>query len=439
MRVVLIASEGEVGVALMKKMGFNFEINLTSINFVGMMRKNLLVLLLMTSMSLVMSATTAPVDNAEWEVDTVSVQEVLRQARLNAGIEQQSPAEQTSVVPKDSIIGWFTALKRGKVDFRDKHIHYPKIARTVYNTIQWYHRTFNHYDSTYVAGTGKKFKVTLKNDNWFDSYDYSDEGTVKFHCKPASTIGLSFSAFGLSVGYNVGIDRIRGHADTGKKWELGFNCARFSIEFHTMTNAGDMTLDIIEKDGKKIPIQNFSGLKRKFWGINAYYVFNNQRYCQSASYSFSRIQMRSAGSWLAGFNISHRKFSVRYGDLPEWVRELNEDDATTSADEVETLFDYTDYNLSGGYGYNWVPGRHWLINVTGLIYTGVKYAHAKSSADGGRTFWAINGKARLGVSYDLTRFFVGINGYIDSHFFNTGPYRFRSHLFDMAVQLGVRF
>ena len=344
-----------------------------------------------------------------------------------------------SDIPRES---WFKALKRGRINPADTTIAYPRIVIKVWDTVRETNRWLNPYDTAYVVGTGKKFKVTLKNNNWFDDYDFRDDGMmVEFHSNPSSDIGASVSAFGLSLGYSMSFDRLMGKRNRSKKFELGFTCARFSLEYYRIINQGDMTLTFHLEGNEKLRWRHFSGIKRKSWGINAYYFFNNQHYAPTAAYNFSKVQCRSVGSWLAGVGASHRNFTIKLKDIPEELRmpDYEEEIAATNGNYEETMFDYTDFSLIGGYGFNWVLGRRWLLNVTGLLYSGIKHALPQAMSAGGHTFWAVNGKARMGIAYNPGHIFCGLQGQIDSHFFNTGDYRFRSHLYDVTLVAGVQF
>lgn len=351
----------------------------------------------------------------------------------------------------DTVVGkkhWIEELKRGKINPGDTTIHYPRAISWGWNTIRNVNKALNPYDTAYVVGTGKKFKVTIKNNNWFDDYDFKLDDDIKllFHSRATSNIGASFSAAGISVGYFVSFDRIRGRANASKKLEVSFTCARFALEFYHMTNRGDMTLTFLlnptffDLGGERYRYPNFSGLRRKSWAVSGYYIFNNKHYAQSAAYGFSKRQLRSAGSPLAGMIVSHRNFSVSMRDLPQEIRDLVEDeDPDFDKTEVDTAFDYTDTSVSGGYAYNWVLGRRWLFNVTGLIYTGIRYGHKKSSSDAGHYMWGLNGKLKMAISYNCGHFFGGLHGHIDSHIFNTGSWRFNNDMYDFSLIAGFQF
>ena len=333
-------------------------------------------------------------------------------------------------------IGWFSALKQGKFNPESDTISYPKTIKWGWRTFKTVKRAINEYDSSYVKGFSRKLKVSVKGNSWFDNYDCRiDDAKLRFYSSSTNSVGAYVSLIGISVGYQFGFDQIKGVRPRSNKFNIGFTCARFSIEYYRIRNSGDMDITFDFGDNGKVRWNDFSGLVRRSWGVDAYYFFNNKRYAQSAAYSNSLQQRRSAGSFFTGFSISHESFSADPKRLPPEIFEEGE----VISDEEEAWFNYTDYSVNVGYGYNWVLGRHFLLNTTMLLYTGVKHANLKSQADGGSTFWAINGKPRIGIAYNSDRAFASLQGSINSHFYNTGSNRFRSTLYDISIIAGVRF
>lgn len=341
-----------------------------------------------------------------------------------------------TAVQQDSI-GWIRgAIKHGKFDPENDSIAYPKAVRWGWRTFKRVKRAVNEYDSCYVKGFGKKLKVSLKGNCWFDNYDCRiDDITFEFYSSSTNSVGAYVSLLGLSVGYQFGFDQINGVRPRSKKFNIGLTCARFSIDFYRILNSGDMDITIVPDNKEKFRWRDFPGLARRSWGIDAYYFFNNKRYAQSAAYSNSLRQIRNAGSFFAGFSVSHQSFNANPKELPEILF----DDDSVVTNEEQCLFNYTDYSANAGYGYNAVLGRHFLLNATMLLYTGVKHANTKSLTDGGNTFWALNAKPRVGLAYNNNLFFASLQGSINTHLFNTGSNRFRSAIYDFSLIAGVRF
>ena len=105
---------------------------------------------------------------------------------------------------------WWRALKHGKVDFNDSTMGYPKFVKFCYKAYKWGDYTFNTYDTTYVKGTGKNWKVIFKSDNWVDSYigtPFKDVDMV-MNSNLVSNIGISLSFMAVSLGYSLNVSNL---------------------------------------------------------------------------------------------------------------------------------------------------------------------------------------------------------------------------------------
>lgn len=88
--------------------------------------------------------------------------------------------------------------------------------------------------------------------------------------------------------------------------------------------------------------------------LAGYYTFNHRRFSFPAAFTQSYIQLRSAGSWLAGF--SYQGGSIETSD-----------DLKTKNPKAPEVRIYTGHvGIGGGYGYNFVLGRKWLLHFSAL-------------------------------------------------------------------------
>ena len=112
-------------------------------------------------------------------------------------------------------------------------------------------------------------------------------------------------------------------------------------------------------------------LTLKSLNVNAYYAFNHRRFSYPAAFTQSYIQRRSAGSWLAGFCYQ--------GGSIKTNKELKE----RSADAPEVNISVGHFGIGGGYAYNWVLGKGWLIHFS-MLPTVVVYDRDKLTMRGER-------------------------------------------------------
>ena len=330
---------------------------------------------------------------------------------------------------------WWRAMKHGKVDVTGKTIQYPKFLRFAWRVYKWGDKAFNSYDSAYVVGTGKNWKLILSSNNWMDSYTgepFSDSQVV-MRSNITSNIGLQLSFMAVSVGYTMGISDLIHGGNKSKKVDFSFTCARFAADAYYMENERPATLWFKDKAaGGKMKFRDFGGLHRKSYGMSIYYIFNNRRYAQAAAYCFSKYQRRSAGSFIAGVRMLHRDMSINVQELPEFAREFVPQDVELPR------FVYNDYCVMVGYGYNFVLGKKWLLNFTLAPYTGYRKMigtqHEDKASD-----WSVNLRARMGLVYNHRQFFFGLQSYADIHRYKSDLHNFYGSIIDSTAMAGIRF
>lgn len=330
---------------------------------------------------------------------------------------------------------WWRALKHGHVDFNDSTMGYPKFVMFCYKTYVWGDRVFNSYDSDYVVGTGKNWKLFLKSNNWVDSYighPVKDVNQI-INSNLVSNIGITLSFMAVSVGYSLGVSNLIHGDNVSNKIDFSFTCARFAADAYYWENKNDInaTYRIKSLDNVRHKVRQ-SGVTRKAMGMTAYYFFNNKRYAQAAAYCFSKYQKRNAGSWLAGFSLQHYDVKIDVEQLTDDVRPF----FPTQDDAPRIL--YNDYCLLFGYGHNWVLNRNWLLNFTITPYVGYRYNHFHMDDDKASNF-SLNCRARTAAVYNHKQFFMGFQGYADHHRYASKNSRLVSSLIEFSILAGIRF
>ena len=397
------------------------------------MRRCILILSLLFAATL-LSWGQEPLTLAPSTQDTI--QETSRLQRAKARIQQRIDDKLNEPYDTTRNSGyWWRALKHGHVDFNDSTMGYPKFVMFCYRTYVWGDRAFNSYDSDYVVGTGKNWKLFLKSNNWVDSYighPVKDVNQI-INSNLVSNIGITLSFMAVSVGYSLGVSNLIHGDNVSNKVDFSFTCARFAADAYYWENKNDInaTYRIKNADNVRHKVRQ-SGVSRKAMGLTAYYFFNNKRYAQAAAYCFSKYQKRSAGSWLAGFSLQHYDVKIDVEKLSEDVRPL----FPTQADAPRIL--YNDYCLLFGYGHNWVLSSNWLLNFTITPYIGYRYNHFPNTGDKSSNV-SLNCRARLAAVYNHRQFFMGFQSYADHHRYASKNSRLVNSLLDFSVLAGIRF
>lgn len=120
-------------------------------------------------------------------------------------------------------------------------------------------------------------------------------------------------------------------------------------------------------------------------GANGYYVFNHKRFSYPAAWSKGARQKISVGSPLAGFGYTSHQIEndfhifllsaislSRVNEILENKPLFDEEKAMKSSN-LFTRLNYSDYTFWGGYAYNWVPSRNFIVGLSGTVGLGVKH------------------------------------------------------------------
>ena len=233
-----------------------------------------------------------------------------------------------------------------------------------------YYRT--PYDTNFVIRPEGKLTLKLRLNQ--TGNDFHAKGTVngfyseadlKTSHKTTMSIGASYRGISAAVAINPA--KMKGlYKDY--EFNLNYYSSRLSLDFsyqRSETLAGDFT-----GDRGDLRLESGEALL-KVLNIAGYYTFNHRRFSYPAAFTQSYIQRRSAGSWLAG--ISYQGGSIKTTDDLK-ARNPNAPDVRIYIGHV---------GIGGGYGYNWVPSKKWLLHLS-ILPTVVVYNRNNMTVNGER-------------------------------------------------------
>lgn len=350
------------------------------------------------------------------------------------GTAQRVSASNEAEQSKDR--NWWHLFKKGELNLADTTVEYPRFMGFCVDVYNWADRTFNSYDTTYVVGTGRRWKARILSDNWVDSYylNIGRDMPIRMMSDPYCNLGAYLQYMAVSIGYSLDMSNVIGNRPANhKKMEFNFNCARFNIEGHYWENSGETYIRTFGNYNKGHLIKKpFSGTRQKTIGVNGYFFFNNRKFAMGAAYNFSKFQKKSAGSAIIGFNYTNTDISMDLTQIPEELKPY------LNKPPESYRFHYNSYCLMSGYSYNWVLNRHLLFNIS--AFPGVGYTHTyEDSVEKSNKLFALTLKGQTSLTYNLGDFFVCAVGKLDGNWYNSGSYSFLSSVENAQLSVGVRF
>ena len=273
------------------------------------------------------------------------------------------------------------------------------------------------YDTNYVVrpegSLTLKLRLNQSGDDFHvrgDKDGISSKADLNTSFKTTVSIGASYR--GISASLSLNPAKIRGDYKD-YEFNLAYYSSRLSLDasYHrSSTLAGDINR------GNAIEHLEAGDVKLKMVNLAGYYVFNHRRFSYPAAFTQSYIQRRSAGSWLAG--ISYQGGSIETTDeFKERLRVGETSDAPDVNIHIGLL------GIGGGYGYNWVLGKKWLLHFS-MLPTFVVYNHNHMTVNGERRdakhfSFSMIFNERAAIIYHFTpRYFAGATLTMSNSFFD---------------------
>lgn len=339
-------------------------------------------------------------------------------------------------ISADTTRVWWKLALHNQLDLKDPTIHYPKFIKFCVDVYNWADHAFNYYEPEYVLGTGKRWKARLIWDSWLDSYAMNFHQNMPIHMMSNlySNAGAYIQYMAVSVGYSTDIKKIIG-AQPGnhQKIEFGFNCARFNAEVYLQKNYdGSYIRKFGDYPGSPFFKEKFPGLTLVKKGLIAYYFFNNKKYSQGAAYNFSRYQIKSQGSAIAGIAYNDLNININFTELSDPLKPY------LNVPVHDYRFHYYSFCLIGGYGYNWVWNKHWLFNITVTPGIGITKGY-EDSLEGKGKLMAYNILGRTSITYNIKDFFLCFIGKLDGNWYKSDQYSLFNSVETFSFNAGFRF
>ena len=246
---------------------------------------------------------------------------------------------------------------------------------------------FNEIDTSYIEPQKYNFAFMLQNTNTYEVYRLSSskEQSITFAPEATVRIGPYFGWRWIFSGYTLDIKHLdfwNKNNNPRQEYDLSLYSSMLGLDIYYRKTGNDYKIRqlYLGKDINTDAIRgtDFGGLTSTIKGFNLYYIFNHRRFSYPAAFSQSTIQRRSAGSPLLGIGYTQHSLDVNWGELNRVISNrlgnqvpANPIDSTLMFSEVK----YTDISISGGYAYNWVFARNWVL--AGSLSLALAYKRSK--------------------------------------------------------------
>ena len=214
-------------------------------------------------------------------------------------------------------------------------------------------------DSNYIGYYPEKLMFSgglAQNGGWMTVRD--GDNTFKLSSDITRALSLKACYRGLAMVFAVNPFNMFGNTDT--EFDISFNGDNMVIDFlYQNSNSLSGTYTGIYSPNNQLMDHEVEysvdiGLfNRRTMMVGAMYVFNSRRFSYSAAFDHTCIQKRSCGSFLLGAHYLYNRLRLdlrEYGDI--FMRSKM-------------------VGIGGGYAYNLVLPKRWLISASALVEAGV--------------------------------------------------------------------
>lgn len=312
-------------------------------------------------------------------------------------------------------------------------------------SVEW----FNATDTNYIQPNKYNLTMMLEQSTWFEHYRLSGTGEngnqlLGFAPKVNTKLGVYFGWRWIFLGYSFDLASLFKKEREKPRTEMVFNLysAKFGVDLYYRKTGSNFRITTCKNfdNAEKYIGTNFNGFNSKIKGLNAYYIFNSEKYSYPAAYSQSTNQKKSCGSLMAGFAFSQHDITFDQSKLPQEIK-----DQIRSSLNFNKLA-YTDFNLSLGYGYNWVFAKNCLLNISLLPAIGYKKARINDTTTTPNSDWTqwvkdINFDliTRAGITWNNSKYYVGATLILHTYDYRKDNFSMTNSFGSLKIYAGFNF
>jgi len=308
---------------------------------------------------------------------------------------------------------------------------------------------FFEVDPRYIFSGDHNFQAMMYNSNTYETYRITDAdgNSVRFSPTPTMNIGPYIGYGPIFIGWTVDMAHMK-----WRKKRTNYSISLYSLPigidlYYQSSGENFRVRDVKTSENiNTAAMKNkpFEGFSSRIVGFNAYYIFNNNRFSYPAGFNESTVQLKNAGSWLAGIGYKHHSLSVDWKKLNTLSTEVIGHDISHQFSDMQKIT-YTDVSLSCGYGYNWVFAKNWMFASSLSLALAYKHSASKtlempiSFHDFSFDNINIDAIGRFGIVWNYSRWFVGANLIVNSYNYKKPNFYTNSAFGSLNIYAGVNF
>lgn len=309
----------------------------------------------------------------------------------------------------------------------------------------------NDVDTLYISPNKYNLAFMLEQSTWFEHYRLgskkSDGQTINLAPNANAKIGVYFGWRWIFLGVTFDLKDVLGHKKSENqknRKEVAFNLysSKFGVDLYSRKTGSDFNITSYSNFDLKNDYRdtNFEGFQSKIKGLNAYWIFNHKKFSYPAAFSQSTNQRRSCGSLMAGFSYSKHKISFDQTLLPKEMQ-----DQILPSLQFHNL-QYTDYNISVGYGYNWVFAKNCLFNISLLPGVGFKKSRVDDKPVEPTSGWEkwirdVNFDliTRAGITWNNSKYYIGASLVLHTYDYRKENFSMTNSFGSLRIYMGLNF
>lgn len=279
------------------------------------------------------------------------------------------------------------------------------------------------------------------NTKWNALNIVKDDNTLKLRPNGPTALGVGFNYKSYGLGIAIGIPKsASSNSKYGKtnRLDLQINVygKKIGIDAHAQYYKGYYIAnpqDFMEWDKEVYP--QLPDMEIFALGLNAFYIFNSNKFSYKAAFIRNQVQRKSGGTLTAGIFGQLDMVRTDQGFIPSAIQ-----------DSIQVDFDLKSFNtfafgLTVGYLYTWVISKHFFLNIGVTPGFGLQTIRLETveGSNSTKNAPAAQLAVRGALGYDSRFFYAGVTGTTIWRNFEYSGYDLDISTEQIKVFIGKRF